>query len=243
MTTAAPIEQVENPDGNVGESRRKLQAAISALTDARSEMAGDASCPDCRLESCPGHMKWVSSWYEQLQDSLSGEQGAGFHATQARSIPPMWVDAAQTLMEIDEAVGIWEPRPNVDVSDDDLPPMTVIRLQALEKRAWTPQQTKSMDDLTDIITSWVKDIEQLFAVEPVRALWAAKGGGFAACPACSATMAKKEDKCGEKVQYPALQLSNDGTTKCMACRTSWSPDLALFVCRQLGYPLPDGILQ
>jgi hypothetical protein len=239
--TAEPLP-VE-ADGDVVSARRRLSDAISALCDSRSEMAGDEGCPDCRMESCPGHMMWVASWYEQLQDSLAGEQGAGFHATQARSVPPLWVDAAQTLMEIDEAVGIWEPRPNVDVSEDDPPPMTIIRLQAIGKRQWTPQQTKKMDDLTDIIAAWVKEIEQLFSVEPVRALWAAKGGGFAACPACSATMAKKEDRCGERVQYPALQLSNDGTTRCMACRTSWGPDLAMFVCRSLGYPTPAGVLE
>lgn len=227
--SALPIVEDGSPDGSLHESRRHLEDAISKLIDPRSELV-------------EGRLEWTDSLYVQLQESLPGNQGGG-SSGQARSLPPAWTDAIDTLMQIDTAVEAWEPRPVLDASDDDPPPITVIRLRAIEARKWRPQDCGSIEQLVVIIKEWVSDVEGLFINEPIRALWAAEGGGFAACPSCDKTMAKKRDRGGEMVQYPALQVMSDGATRCMACKTSWGPEYAMWVCRQLGYPLPSGVLE
>lgn len=221
--SAQPVEE----DGNLPAALRALEDAVAALIEPREELVD-------------GQLLWTDSLYVQLQESLPGNQGSG-HG-QAGSVPPAWVDAMETLMNIDSMIEVWEPRPLIDVSADP-PPITVIRLQAIRSRNWRPMDCHSIEQITGIVKEWVEDIKVLFINEPVRALWAAQGGGFAACPTCEKTMAKKRDRGGEMVQYPALQVLPDGATRCMACKTSWGPELAMWVCRQLGYPLPKGVLE
>jgi hypothetical protein len=241
----AAVEK-QSEDGFLPAALRRLEDAVTALVDERSAMSGLADCVDCRMDRCPGHATWVDSWYDQLRDSLPGEQGGG-HSGSPRSLPPAWVDAVKMLMEIDTAVQLWQRDPGV--FDGDLTPgrpptpETVRRLRLIQARAWRPQDVDKIDDLTKNLEEWVAEIKVLFSTEPVRALWAAEGGGFAACPQCGKTMAHKIDSAGDRVQYPAMQVLVDGSTRCMACKTSWGAEHAMWVCRMLGYPTPAGVLE
>lgn len=218
MTAAQPAE-----DGSLPLALRKLDDALHALCEPRSQLAD-------------GRMAYVPSRYLQLQDATGGQQSNPGGGGGSKSRPPLWADAFDQLREIDVAVEAWQPAFN------GVPP-TVGRLRCLRARGWRPQDTKQIEQITSNLLEWVAAIDALFAEEPVRALWAAQGGGFAACPHCGKTMAKKRDRGGELVQYPALQVLNDGSTRCMACKTSWSPQLAMWVCRQLGYETPVGVLE
>jgi hypothetical protein len=219
-------------DGNLPAAKRALEDAVAALIDPRSQLVD-------------GRLEWTDSLYVQLQESLPGNQGTGEGT--ARSLPPLWADAMDTLMQIDSTVSAWQKDPGVfdgDLSHDRPPtPETVRRLRLIIARSWRPQDTRSMEQIAGVVKEWVADIEALFINEPVRALWAAEGGGFAACPHCGKTMAKKRDRCGEMVQYPALQVCADGSTRCGGCKTVWGPEQAMWVCRMLGYPLPTGVLE
>ncbi|POY15208.1 hypothetical protein C3472_19820 [Mycobacterium kansasii] len=202
-----------------------------------------ASLVDPKPETLDGQLVWTDSLYVQLVDSVPGSKRERSGA--ARSQPPAWIDAFDTLQTIDRKTAEWEPAwPTIpgDLSDDP-PSPTVLRLRALVARKWRPQDVEAITKITAEIEKWLDSIKALFNQEPVRALWAAKGGGFAHCPACDATITKKQDRAGEWVQYPALQVGTDGTTRCGACKTSWGPENALFVCRMLGYPLPEGLLE
>lgn len=220
--TMAAIKPVDE-DGALQPALNALDDAIWALTDPQSHMLD-------------GKHVYVPSRYLQLRDAVAGEQSNTGSGSGGKSRPPFWTDAFDQLLEIDNALEIWQPQP-------DGIPVTVGRLRALRARSWRPQDVARLEKLTKNIIEWVSSIDALFSEEPVRALWAAEGGGFAACPHCEKTMAKKLDRGGDLVQYPALQVMKDASTRCMACKHSWGPDLAMWVCRQLGYPLPPGVLE
>lgn len=224
-------------DGNLPDSRRRLENAVESLIGPRGQMVNGAWAE-------------VPSLYDQLFDAIPGQQGDGGHA--ARSMPPLWISASKTLADIDKAVRRWQPA----VPSNFIGPLragwcrlstrqapTITRLECLVTRLYRPQDCNLIDGWSAQIEGWASMIDTLLIREPIRALWAAEGGGFAACPACDATMARKRDDAGEIVQTPAMQLAKDGSTYCQACHTSWGPEQAQWVCRMLGYPLPHGVLQ
>lgn len=217
--SAQPVHE----DGN-------LSAALTALADAITELCNP------RSQLIEGRLVYVPSWYLQLRDASQGQQSSPGGGGGSKSRPPGWIDAFDQLREIDIAVEAWQP------AFKGVPP-TVGRLRCIQARPWRPQDVDKIEQIVQVLKEWVSSIEALFSDEPVRALWAAEGGGFAACPHCDQTMAKKCDRGGEWVQYPALQVMRDGSTRCMACKTAWGPDLAMWVCRQLGYLLPAGVLE
>lgn len=221
------------PDGNLPEARQRLRDAINELIDPRAEQVNGASAE-------------IPSLFTQLYDAIPGAQGTGHSA--ARSLPPLWIDAARLVAWIDTSARKWQPDydrcRHCKHCQQTLP--AVARLALIRKKQWRPQDTALITGYSDLIDQWLAEIKILLTPQPIRALWAAEGGehrGFAACPACDKTMAKKRDNAGEEVGTPALQLMNDGSTHCLACKTTWGPEQAMWVCRMLGYPLPDGVLQ
>lgn len=233
-------KQPQTPDGHVPESRRRLEYAVAALIGSGGQMVN-------------GSWAHVPSLYDQLYGAVPGSQGDGGHsAAAARSKPPLWIAASKTLSDIDATVRRWQPAVPAGFIGPlkagwcrlaTQQPPTATRLRFLVHRPFRPQDCAQIESWADQINSWAQDIDAMLISEPVRALWAATGGGFAACPACDRTMAKKRDDAGEMVQTPAMQLAKDGSTYCQACRTTWGPEQARWVCRMLGYPLPAGVLE
>lgn len=215
--SALPIPE---EDGSLPESRRRLADAISGLVDPKPETVDDK-------------LLWTDCVYIQLLEAVPGEKGA--RTGVSRSQPPLWVDASDLLNEIDTAVSCWEPRPNIDASDDDLPPMTVIRLHAIEDRQWRPQDCHSMEQIAGNVESWTASITTLLS--PV-ARWSLPNP----CPACNTAIVYRKDSAGDMVRQPALQIGPNGC-ECQRCHHIWAPEYFTHLARVMGYELPAGVLE
>lgn len=204
-------------DGSLPESLGRLGNAISALIDPKPQTVED-------------RIIWVDSLYTQLVEALPGEQGSGQGV--ARSLPPVWLDAADLKCEIDTTVSVWLPAPVIDLLEGDTMPLTVLRLEQLEKKAWRPQDTRQIDQIAGIVESWAANIKNLLSPTPKWSL-------PAPCPSCNRTTVYRRDSGGEMVRQPALQIGVDGCT-CLACKTVWPPERFVLLSKVLSM-LPDNV--
>jgi hypothetical protein len=219
-------ETKPDEDGDIRGARKRLSDAISKLTDSRPE-------------THEGRTHWLDSYYTELRDALPGEQGSG-HAGVARSLPPLHIDAADLLSEIDTAVSCWEPRPVVDALDDDQPHMTVIRLRSIDKhgcrgQSWRPQDASKAEQIATNVEAWTQSIEQLLRPTPA---WTLPNP----CPACQTAIVYRKDAAGDLVRKPALQIGAAGCV-CSKCHAEWAPDRFIFLAKVLGYQFENGILE
>lgn len=207
--TAQAIE-----DGNLPAALTQLDDALHALTNPQTEYHNNQ----------PIH---APSLYMQLWDAIQGEQATGHGVP--RSMPPIWCDAADLLNEIDTAASAWQPQP------DGIPP-TVGRLKALRNRPWRPQDTHSINQITNALTSWAARITALLNPEHIKHV-------SAPCPSCGATTVYRKDSAGETVRQPALQIVTETGCTCQKCHAHWGPERYLFLCKLLDMPLPEGVLE
>lgn len=215
MNAVEPIEE----DGNLPDALQHLGESVSKLIDPKPEMVEDK-------------VHWTDSLYEQLCGEVPGSQGNRSRVPQ--SSPPLCLDAAELKSEIDTAIGIWEPRPTIDVSTDP-PPMTVIRLQAIEKRKWRPQDVRGIEQITAAVESWCESIKNLLNPAPK---WHLPNP----CPACDKAVVYRKNSAGEVVRQPALQIGAAGCV-CQSCHHTWAPEYFQHLASVLGYKLPDGVLE
>lgn len=204
-----------------------LKPALNALGDAISSL----------IDPKPVHhdtgIHWADDLYTQLTDEIPGSQGNASHVPQ--SSPPLCIDAAELKAEIDTATAIWEPRPEIDVSEDQPPPITVIRLRAIENRGWRPQDVKAIEQIAEAVLSWCEAIRTLLDPPP---RWHLPNP----CPACNVAIVHRKNSAGEVVRQPALQIGAAGCV-CQSCRHEWAPAYFQHLANVLGYELPDGVLE
>lgn len=216
------------PDGNIRAARR-------ALNDAIHHIVGRTTTLITHDNGRTQHV-WGDSLYTQLRDGLITPTADGRNR-QAGSQPPVWVDAADLLTEIDKTVRTWQPDPGI--FDGDLTreptPETVRRLHHIEDRTWRPQDTDHIEHLTAQLLTWADRIRQLLD-PPMRATIPAP------CPACQTTTVYRRDSAGDTVRQPALQIGAHGCV-CLSCRTTWAPSLYTHLARVLGFDLPEGVLE
>lgn len=218
---------VTETDGNIQAARSRFNSAVHALTAPQQRPR--------YLENGGVVTEWVPSLYDQLRASTGGQNVADKgDSRQARM--PIWVDAVDLLTLIDATVLFWS-RPNPLT---DLPPtgkwVTVARLEALDAATWRPQDTDRINRWTASLREWASRIKNMLDPESVKHI-------SAACPACGQTTVWRRDAAGEMVRQPALQLvTNQGCT-CQACKTFWEPTKYLFLCKLLGFELPEGVLE
>jgi hypothetical protein len=113
---------------------------------------------------------------------------------------------------------------------------TTQRLAALAGASWRPQDTGLVTDMTHIVDGWCESIIHLLDPESVKHI-------SAACPSCGRAFVHRKDSAGETVRTPALKVvTNQGCT-CQACDATWAPDRYMFLCRLLGFALPEGVLE
>lgn len=232
------VSEVEE-DGNLPAAFREFEDAVTSLVEELHSLAGSQDCPDCctetcedkcELHTCPGHPTPTDSLYQQLFDSVhEGRTGGGSVGSRPRSIPTGWIDAQQILDEIDTAVGVWCSQP---VDGGDL--KTPLRLRALLKQNYRPQDCHGLNQKTQILQSWRKDIEELFDPKP---RWTLPNP----CPACNTSVVYRMDSGGDNVRQPALQIGPNGC-KCLNCHTVWEPRKFVFLAKVLGC-LPDNVLE
>lgn len=167
---------------------------------------------------------YAPSLYLTLKSDLAGTQGDT--RTPAKSLPPLWIDACQLLQDIDRKTIRWCPRPG------DTP----ARLQLISFQKWRPQDTDAVHAIAGIVEHWCESILHLLNPDASKYI-------TAACPQCERQTVHRKDSAGEVVRQPALKLvANQGCT-CQACGAFWAPDRYLFLCRLLGFELPDGVLE
>lgn len=214
-----------NEDGNLPQARRHLSNAVSALIDPK---------PDARkMDDGTQRIDWIEPLYDQLCEAIPGGQGNASRV--AQSSPPMCIDAAELKHEIDTAVSTWEPRPVIDPEKTQLTPMTVVRLQSLEKRTWRPQDAKGVEQIATNIESWCESIKTLINPPP---RWHLPNP----CPACNVAVVYRKNSGDETVRQPALQIGPTGCV-CQNCHHEWAPAYFQHLARVMGYDLPVGVLE
>jgi hypothetical protein len=210
------------PHGDLPTARRHLEDAIRDLTQPRTAFYNDQK-------------RHAPSLYMQLAASVTGEQGVGYNGAH-KSQPPLWIDAADLLNEIDTAVAAWQPQPA------GIPP-TVGRLKAIAGKGWRVEDVKAVKDITTAVQLWCKQITNLLAPESVKHFRDPEADGYAACPQCGRKTTYREDPSGEAKRVPALQWAANTGTSCVVCKAHWAPDRTLFLATVLGFQLPAGVLE
>lgn len=201
-------------DGNIQAARKHFDHAVDRLCQ-----------PQPRI--IQHRMRYAASLYHQLQDDIAGTQGID-HKSHAKSQPPIWIDATMLLTEIDHQTRTWTPR----TTALDTP----TRLNHLTAQTWRPQDTDHLTTMTATIQRWCDQITNLLDPQSVKTI-------TAPCPSCGRRTITRKDSAGETIRAPALTvIANQGCT-CQACRAHWTPDRYLFLCRLLGFDLPEGVLE
>jgi len=192
------------------QARRTLTDAVYRLTAPQHRYLG-------------GKPRTAPSLYHQLCAEIAGTQGEN-HAP-PKSMPPLWIDAAQLIADIDRQARRWEPGPDGTIS----------RLQVLSDKTWRPQDTELVFSMGITVSKWCNSIEQL--LEPVSVKDVS-----AACPACGAKHIYRT-KDGERIRQAALQIITETGCTCQACDTHWGPELYLHLARVIGFNTLPGILE
>ena len=73
-------------------------------------------------------------------------------------MPPVWVEAMDLRVEIDDAVRAWQPD---GASTPD-------RLRGLAARRWRPQDTRSVEQIAANLESWAAPIKALLSPQHVK---------------------------------------------------------------------------
>jgi predicted RNA-binding Zn-ribbon protein involved in translation (DUF1610 family) len=199
------------PDGNIVHAKIKLSRAIQRLTEPRPGVYHD-----CTL--------YAPSLYSCLKSDLAGTQGDT--RTPAKSLPPIWLDASMLLTDIDIQAVKWFPSA-MDTTD---------RLQRLTVKAWRPQDTDHVRDITRTVNSWCESIINLLDPESQKFI-------SAPCPSCGKGIVYRRDSAGDEVRQPALKLVVSQGCTCQACGAYWAPEKFMFLGRLLGYEMPEGVLE
>lgn len=226
----AAVPQPE--DGTLPQARRRLDLATAALIEPQPHTVNRDTGPE---------ITWVDSLYDQLSDAVSGQSGerSGRHTTS-----PVWADVLDLLNKIHAAAAEWHPEwPTPDVSLDHPTPPAILRLQAIQTRTWSVEDTTYVNQIAARLEGFAVDIRRLLSGERILFLYAAQGRNLAPCPQCGKSIVRKPDSSGHVVRQPALQIKSDGSTHCVnkQCRATWpNPQ---FLARLLGYDTPEGVLE
>ena len=179
---------------------------------------------DKRLAVYHDTTRYALSLYGQLMSDLAGTQGDT--RTPAKSLPPLWIDAVQLLGDMDGQTRRWNNRPG----------NTPERLRALSDRSWRPQDTDTVTKMAGIVDGWCESIVHLIDPESIKHI-------SAPCPSCGRNYIYRRDSAGENVRQPALKVVTALGCTCQACDATWTPDKYLFLCKLLGFALPEGVLE
>jgi len=225
LRAAAPMTaniQPVHEDGNLPAARERLHQAITQLIDPHTELANGVHAE-------------IPPLIMQLYDAIPGAQGTGHSA--ARSLPPIWLDAARLYACIDTQVRKWQTDyqhcPQCKHCSDTLP--AVRRLETLQNKRWRPQDCRLLEDYAGQLENWVIEIDLLLTPQHK---WHLPNP----CPACDTAIVYRKDTAGDHVRQPALQIGPMGC-ECLNCHYIWGPQLFQHLANVLGYPLPSGVLQ
>lgn len=197
-------------DGNIHAAHTRLRDAVDRLC------APNMGTHRHRTVTAP-------SLYEQLCSDLPGTQGDS--KTPAKSLPPLWLDAALLKQDIDQQARRWV-RTRGGYA-------TPVLLRSLVVKSWRPQDTGHVNAMAHTLVRWCESITNLLDPQSVKYL-------SQACPTCGRKTVYRRDSAGEKVRQPALRITAAGCT-CGHCDAHWPPENYLFLCKLLGFALPTGV--
>jgi predicted RNA-binding Zn-ribbon protein involved in translation (DUF1610 family) len=169
-------------------------------------------------------IRYALSLYRQLQEDLPGKKGDS--RTPAKSLPPLWIDAAQLRIDMDSQTRSWCPK------EQGIPQ----RLGNLSAKTWRPQDTDLVTEMARMVDMWCETILHLLDPESVKHI-------SAPCPSCGRAFIYRRDSAGESVRQPALKVVTNVGASCQHCDAHWAPDRYMFLCRLLGFDLPEGVLE
>jgi hypothetical protein len=198
-------------DGNITAAATKLTRAVDRLCKPRMAVYHDQT-------------RYALSLYRQLESDLAGTQGDT--RTPAKSLPPLWIDAAQLRIDMDSQTRSWCPK------EQGIPQ----RLGNLSAKTWRPQDTDLVTEMARMVDMWCETILHLLDPESVKHI-------TAACPSCGRSFVYRRDSAGESVRQPALKVVTNVGASCQHCDAHWAPDRYMFLCRLLGFDLPEGVLE
>lgn len=213
-------------DGNIVAARSKLADAIHKLIDPRPV--------PLFYENGKTDMAWLDSRYLELAAAVGGDNMSEKGDSRQGRLP-IRVDAVDLLRVIDVTVAVWHPKaPSPELMKPE--PVTVRRLKKIDTETYRPQDTSMVMQRMRKVEGWVEQIKHLLDPEAIKHI-------SAPCPACGQSTVWRRDSSGEVVRQAALQIvTNQGCT-CLACRTFWEPGKYMFLCRLLGFDLPEGVLE
>ena len=198
-------------DGNITAAATKLTRAVDRLCKPRMAVYHD-------------QIRYALSLYRQLESDLAGTQGDT--RTPAKSLPPLWIDAAQLRIDMDSQTRSWCPKGH------GIPQ----RLGSLSAKTWRPQDTDLVTEMARMVDMWCETILHLLDPESVKHI-------SAPCPSCGRAFIYRRDSAGESVRQPALKVVTNVGASCQHCDAHWAPDRYMFLCRLLGFDLPEGVLE
>lgn len=197
-------------DGNIQAAHQRLRRAVDRLCGLNHRQVQH------RMVSAP-------SLYDQLCANLAGTQGD--NKTPAKSLPPLWIDAAMLKQDIDRQTRRWKRAPR-SVG-------TSVRLTLLADQTWRPQDTDHVNTMVGVIVRWADSITGLLDPQSVKHL-------SYPCPTCGRKTVYHRNSAGETVRSPALKITATGCA-CGHCDAHWPPENYLFLCKLLGFALPEGV--
>lgn len=211
---------------NADEITELIAYTHTLFTEAVQNLAGTRTTT---ITTDQGHTTTHTrpSRYQEIRDNITGHQGTHTGSI-ARSMPPLWVDAADWLHRVDAAVSDWGPIRH---------PTTPDALYALTSQSWRPQDTPLLKHHTTLIEKWVTQADQLLEPDTTHQ-WEL----CSPCPACSTRFIYRRDSGGDHVRQAALAITSAGCT-CQACRTSWGPEYYHWLARVLNCPPVTGVLE
>ena len=170
---------VTTTDGYLPAALDRLYAAVAGLIDPLKEVHD-------------GAVMAAPSLYQQLLGAIPTTMGHATVQTGRRSMPPVWTDALDSRVEIDDKTREWQP---------SLPGRHHARQIAPGGRqaVATTRHTSDVEKIAGNVESWAVSVKSLLSPAAVKQL-------SAPCPACGATTAFRRDSAGERVRVPALQI-------------------------------------
>lgn len=199
-------------DGQIQAARTKLDKAITRLLEKRPAPIGDRTVYQPSLYAC-------------LVSDLAGVKTGKTAHTSSKSMPPLWIDAADLLTRMDAQSYKWVPKRG----------STPQRLEILTGMGWRPQDTDHVNKIANTVESWCDSITNL--LDPKAAKHIA-----APCPACGQQHIQTKDYGGEPVRRPVLKIVAGVGCTCQACDYFWAPDKFVALSKELGF-LPENVLE
>ena len=199
-------------DGNIQAARQKLGQSITRLTAPRPAIHGTTT-------------HYQPSLYTSLEQDLGGTTNGKTSHGASKSMPPLWIDAADLLTRMEAQTYKWVPKRGT----------TPQRLEILNAHAWRPQDTDQVHKIAGIVNQWCDSIQGLLDPKGSKHI-------AAPCPACGQQNIKAKDSGGDVVRRPVLKIVADAGCTCQACNTFWAPDQFIALSKQLGF-LPANVLE